>query len=76
MWIDPIAVQENQEGELILTCPNAFSCRRIQEHYGTLIRQEVARRCGKACRFTSANGHKPTPEIMPAGGSCRPAASS
>jgi len=68
MWIDPIAVQENQEGELILTCPNAFSCRRIQEHYGTLIRQEVARRCGKACRFTSANGHKPAPEIMPAGG--------
>ncbi len=67
MWIDPIAVQENQEGELILTCPNAFSCRRIQEHYGTLIRQEVARRCGKACRFTSANGHKPAPEIMPAG---------
>lgn len=67
MWIDPIAVQENQEGELILTCPNVFSCRRIQEHYGTLIRQEVARRCGKACRFTSANGHKPAPEIMPAG---------
>ena len=67
MWIDPIAVQETDKGELVLTCPNAFSCRRIQEHYGALIRQEVARRGGMTCRFTFGNGHKPVSEIIPAG---------
>ena len=58
MWIDPISARESDEGILILTCPNAFSCRRIQENYGTLIEQEVLKYGGKACRFVVKNGHK------------------
>jgi chromosomal replication initiator protein len=66
MWIDPISVEETGDGELILKCPNAFSCRRIQEHYGALIRKEVVRQGGKGCRFSAGNGHKPASEILPA----------
>jgi chromosomal replication initiator protein len=66
MWIDPIAVQETDDHELILTCPNAFSCRRIQEHFGALIRKEVARLSDRACRFTVMNGRKPSSQVLPA----------
>lgn len=65
MWIDPISARETEGGEVILTCPNAFSCRRLQEHYGSLIRQEVARLGGKTCRFTAANGHRPEAAAPP-----------
>ena len=58
MWIDPISARESDEGILTLTCPNAFSCRRIQENYGALIEQEVLKYGGKACRFVVKNGHK------------------
>jgi len=58
MWIDPITATESAEGVLSLTCPNAFSCRRVQEHYGKLIQQEVIRQGGKVCRFVVKNGHK------------------
>lgn len=65
MWIDPIAVEETEDDELLLTCPNAFSCRRIQEHYGALIRREVVRLSGKTCRFTAGNGHKASSNGLP-----------
>lgn len=62
MWIDPIAVQEADDGELVLTCPNVFSCRRVQEHYGPLIRQELHKHGISQYRFASGNGHKPETE--------------
>ena len=33
MWIDPISVRETDGGVLTLTCPNAFSFRRVQENW-------------------------------------------
>jgi len=58
MWIDPITVKETDDGILILTCPNAFSCRRVQEHYGALIHQAILRQGGRDCRFVAKNGSK------------------
>ena len=66
MWIDPISADEAEEGDLVLTCPNAFSCRRVQDNYGELIRQEILKRGGLRCRFVARNGHKPEAEASPA----------
>jgi chromosomal replication initiator protein len=57
MWIDPLSVSETEEGGLTLTCPNAFSFRRVQENYRTLIQQEIRRQGGGGCRFVVGNGH-------------------
>ena len=65
MWIDPISVRETEGGVLTMTCPNAFSLRRVQEHYGALIQQEILRLGGGNCRFVVGNGHKPEPDFSP-----------
>ena len=62
MWIDPITVQETDKGVLTLTCPNAFSCRRVQENYGRLIEQEIQKNGGQLGQLRVANGHKPRAE--------------
>jgi chromosomal replication initiator protein len=68
MWIDPIAVQETDAEELVLTCPNAFSCRRVQENYGALIQRESLKYGLHHCRFAVGNGHKAEQEDAPAAG--------
>jgi chromosomal replication initiator protein len=66
MWIDPILVREAPD-VLTLTCPNAFSLRRVQENYGALIQQEILRHGGGRCRFVVGNGHKPPSDTPPFG---------
>ena len=68
MWIDPLSLEETDEGDLVLVCPNAFSCRRVQEHYGDLIRQAMLTFGGQPCRIVARNGHKPVAEAAPASG--------
>ena len=68
MWIDPISLEETEEGDLVLACPNAFSCRRVQENYGDLIRQAMLKYGGQPCRIVARNGHRPVPEASPAAG--------
>jgi chromosomal replication initiator protein len=83
MWIDPILVREATDGVLTLTCPNAFSLRRVQENYGPLIAQEIRRHGGSSCRFVVGNGHKTASDTLPFGNekqltlqnmACKPAA--
>jgi chromosomal replication initiator protein len=57
MWIDPISLEETEQGDLVLNCPNAFSCRRVQENYGQLIQQAILKHGGTPCRFVARNGH-------------------
>lgn len=59
MWIDPITLEEFDQGDFVLTCPNAFSCRRVQENYGDLIQKEILKQGGNPCRIVARNGHKP-----------------
>ena len=68
MWIDPLSLEETDEGDLVLVCPNAFSCRRVQENYADLIRQAMLTYGGQPCRIVARNGHKPISEAPPATG--------
>ena len=43
MWIEPIECKEEKEDKLILTCPNFFSKKRVQDHYGSMLESEVTR---------------------------------
>jgi chromosomal replication initiator protein len=46
MWIDPLAGDGDEEGRWTITCPNAFSRKRVQEHFGELIQAELRRILG------------------------------
>jgi len=41
MWIEPVKF-ENRSGDAFrLSCPNAFSKKRVQDHYGSMIQDEI-----------------------------------
>ncbi|RJR46071.1 MAG: chromosomal replication initiator protein DnaA [Deltaproteobacteria bacterium] len=46
LWIDPLGVVSEGEGELNLTCPNPFALRWIKSHYLHFIRQAMSQACG------------------------------
>ncbi|MCU0561063.1 MAG: chromosomal replication initiator protein DnaA [Desulfobacterales bacterium] len=46
MWIEPLQLAGNGEGGWTITCPNAFSRKRVQEHFGPLIEAELKRLSG------------------------------
>lgn len=50
MWIDPITCCEKDNGEIVLTCPNLFSKKRISDNYGQLIEEVVASAAGRALK--------------------------
>ncbi len=59
MWIEPIKCYQDDEGELVLSCPNVFSKKRVQTHYGIYISDAFHEIVGKACevKFLVANGN-------------------
>ena len=48
MWIEPLQLAGNGDGGWTLTCPNAFSRKRVQEHFGPLIEAELKRLSGES----------------------------
>ncbi len=52
MWIEPLEVVKSQEDGVTLSCPNFFSKKRVQDHYGALIESEVNKISKKAVRFS------------------------
>ena len=48
MWIEPIAFSENENGAMVLACPNLFSKKRISENYGQMIEDAVSSAVGKS----------------------------
>ena len=50
MWIEPITCCQNEDGDIVLACPNLFSKRRIADHYGQLIDDAVANAAGRALK--------------------------
>lgn len=50
MWIEPITCCPNEEGDVVLACPNLFSKKRISDQYGRLIDDAVAKTAGRACK--------------------------
>ena len=52
MWIEPIKFSEIQDGRMVLSCPNTFSKKRVQENYRALIESEIERTLGKPCQLS------------------------
>lgn len=47
MWIEPIGLARFEGDAVDLACANAFSQKRVQEHYGSIIRSEMEKVSGK-----------------------------
>jgi chromosomal replication initiator protein len=43
MWIEPLDLECPAEGQWRIVCPNAFSRKRVQDHFGELIKAELRR---------------------------------
>lgn len=57
MWIDPLHFSGDEEGGWTIACPNAFSKKRVQEHFGALIHAELKRVLkDPECRITYTAG--------------------
>ncbi|GBC59071.1 chromosomal replication initiator protein DnaA [Desulfonema ishimotonii] len=51
MWIEPIGFVRDDDDAIVLSCPNFFSKKRIQDHYLSMIESEARNISGKACPF-------------------------
>jgi chromosomal replication initiator protein len=48
MWIEPLeAGQGGDDNQWVITCPNAFSRKRVQDHFGPVIAGELHRILGR-----------------------------
>ncbi len=50
MWVEPVEFQKGSDGQVVLICPNSYSRRRVQDHYGEYFAAELSRLLGKPCR--------------------------
>jgi chromosomal replication initiator protein len=50
MWIEPLELHRGDDEDWVVTCPNAFSKKRVQDHFGALIAAELQRTLGDAAR--------------------------
>jgi chromosomal replication initiator protein len=60
MWIEPLKYVKNDKDCLVVSSPNFYSKKRVQEHYRSIINSEVKKVFGKECEvsITISNGHK------------------
>ena len=50
MWIEPVKFNKGEEDRIVLSCPNFFSRKRVQDHYGVLIESEIKKITGRTCK--------------------------
>jgi len=50
MWIDPIQCLDSKENQLVLSCPNSFSKRRVLDNYAQIIEEELENASGHALK--------------------------
>ena len=51
MWVDPLKFSRTVDDVMILSAPNHFSQKRVQDHYGTLIVSELTKISGEESRY-------------------------
>lgn len=51
MWIEPLEFNRTADGVLVLSVPNSFSKKRVQDHYGSLIDSELKKIAGDHCSY-------------------------
>ena len=64
LWISPLTLLEEQEGTLLLGCPNKFSLNWITENYMSLFQENLDRMGERKCRL-SLRVVKPTSAPLP-----------
>ncbi len=68
MWIDPLELKASEGDQLVLACPNAFSKKRVQDHYLALIDSELLASGGKSLRIRidveERRGLRPPPDPL------------
>ncbi|MCG8470880.1 MAG: chromosomal replication initiator protein DnaA [Desulfobacterales bacterium] len=52
MWIEPVRFEDREGEEFKLSCPNYFSKKRVQDHYGAMIEAEVKTLLGSEMRLS------------------------
>lgn len=48
MWIDPIEFSRSDDGRIVLSCPNFFSKKRIENQYSPVIEEEIKKIYGSS----------------------------
>ena len=51
MWIEPVEFMNENNGVVVLSCPNPFSKKRVLEYYNDLIVSEMQKISSKPCRI-------------------------
>ncbi|MBW2589175.1 MAG: chromosomal replication initiator protein DnaA [Deltaproteobacteria bacterium] len=52
MWIEPLKYIKNDKDCIVVSSPNSFSRKRVQDHYSSIIDSEVKKALGKDCEFS------------------------
>ncbi|QTA80356.1 Chromosomal replication initiator protein [Desulfonema limicola] len=52
MWIEPMEFVENKGNSVVLSCPNFFSRKRVQDNYASLIEAQFSKTSGQDCFVT------------------------
>jgi chromosomal replication initiator protein len=52
MWLEPVEFIRREDDVIVLSCPNSFSKKRVQEHFGELIQKEMMENLGQSCRLS------------------------
>ena len=51
MWIEPITFCATNDDAIVLACPNAFSKKRVVDHYGDVIEKTIRDSFGRALKL-------------------------
>jgi len=46
MWIEPVEFRENKGNSVVLSCPNFYSKKRVQDNYASLIKSQFSKIAG------------------------------
>lgn len=52
MWIEPLGLRSAENDHVVLSCPNPFSKKRVQDHYAPLISRKLKKLLGFECRLS------------------------
>jgi len=51
MWIEPLVFRKEKENQVVLSCPNNYSKKRVKDYYGAIIASEIENISGTVNRL-------------------------
>ena len=52
IWIEPLKLSQSEIGNWVVSCPNFFSRKRVQEQYGDIIVSKLEAALGQTCKLS------------------------